>query len=236
VLVAAGHDAALAAKAATNTIPVVFITGEDPLKLGLVANMARPGGNVTGVDVITSELTAKRLSLLRALVPEATHVALLVDPGDAANAQATVGNAETAAHWMGLQIRVLNAGTPDDIDAAFETIKNERLETLYVEPTPFFEAQRVQLINLAESYSVPAIYGGRQFPEAGGLMSYGASLPDAYRQAGAYAARILKGESPADMPVARPAKVDLVINLKAAKKLGLAVPPDLLSQAKDVIE
>jgi putative ABC transport system substrate-binding protein len=160
----------------------------------------------------------------------------LVDPSDAANAEATVSSADTAAHWMGLQIRVLNAGTADEIDAAFETIKNERLEALYVEAIPFFNAQRVQLINLAESYSVPAIYGGRQAPESGGLISYGASLGDAYRQAGVYTARILKGESPADMPVVRPAKVELVINLKAAKKLGIAVPPDLLAQANDVIE
>lgn len=236
VLAAVGDDAASAAKAATGSIPVVFIAGEDPVKLGLVANLARPGGNLTGIRNISSELTAKRLDLLRILVPEAAHVAVLVNPADAANTESTVRNAEQAGRWMGMQIRVLNAGTAEDIDAAFETIKSERLDALLVDLIPFFSARRVQLINLAASYAVPTIYGGRQFPEAGGLLSYGASLPDAYRQAGAYTGRILKGENPADMPVVPPTKFELVINVKTAKKLGLDVPPTLLALADGVIE
>lgn len=236
VLAAVGRDPALAAKAATSSMPVVFICSEDPVKLGLVASLARPGGNLTGVDIDTSELTAKRLDLLRALVPAAAHIALLVDPTDVADAESTVRNAEQAARWMGIQIRVLIASTSDEIDAAFDTIRSERLDALLVDLFPFFSGRRVQLVNLASSYAVPTIYGGRQFPQTGGLMSYGASLGEAYRQAGVYTGRILKGESPADMPVVKPTKVELVINLKTAKRLGLAVPPPLLAQAATVIE
>jgi len=236
VLVALGHDATLAAKAVTATIPTVFVVGENPVTLGLVANLARPGGNMTGVDADTAQLTAKRLDLLRKLAPDAANVGVLVNPADVAGSQATIASAQQAASFMGMQIRVLIAGTADDIDGVFDTIKNERLDGLLVDATPFFSARLVQLVNLATSYAIPAVYGGRQFAEAGGLISYGASIPDAYRQAGAYAARILKGENPADMPVARPAKFELVINVKAAKKLGIAVPADLLAQADDVVE
>ena len=236
VLATVGRDPALAAKAATSSIPVVFVAGENPVKLGLVLSLARPGGNLTGVNIISSALTAKRLDLLRALVPEAAHLAVLVDPTDAANTEATIRDAETAARWMGMQIRVLNASTSDEIDAAFDTIKTERLDALLVDLIPFFSGRRVQLVNLASSYAVPTIYGGRQFPEAGGLMSYGASLGHAYRQAGVYTGRILKGESPADMPVVQPTKFELVVNVKTAKRLGLDVPPLLLASADEVIE
>jgi len=236
VLAAIGDDAALAAKAAAGAIPIVFVSGEDPVKLGLVISLARPGGNLTGINIINSELTAKRFSMLRALAPEAGRVAVLVNPADVANAEPTVRAAEQAARWMGLQIRVLNASTGEEIDTAFDTIKSEGLDALLVDLTPFFSARRVQLINSAASYAVPAIYGEREFPQAGGLMSYGASLPDVYRRAGAYAGRILKGESPADMAVSQPAKFELVVNLRTAKKLGLEVPPDLLAQAADVIQ
>ncbi len=235
VLATVGHDPALAAKAATSSIPIVFINGEDPVKLGLVASLARPGGNLTGVRIITSVLTAKRLALLRTLVPDAARVAVLVNPTDVVNTESTVRNAEQAARWMGMQIRVLNASTSDELDAAFDTIKSERLDALFVDLILFFSARRVQLVNLASSYKVPTIYGGRQFPETGGLMSYGASLADAYHQAGGYTGRILKGETPADMPVVQPTKFELVLNLKTAKRLGLDVPPTLLAIA-EVIE
>jgi putative tryptophan/tyrosine transport system substrate-binding protein len=236
LLVALGHDATFAAKAATSTIPIVFVIGENPVALGLVANLARPGGNMTGVDADTSQLTAKRLDILRGLAPGAAHVGVLVNPADAASSQATIASAQQAASFMSMQIRVLIAGTADDIDAAFDTIKNERLDGLLVDSTPFFSARLVQLVNLAASYAVPTVYGGRQFPEAGGLISFGPSLADAYRQAGTYTGRILKGESPADIPIARPEKFELVINVKVAKRLGIAVPPDLLAQAVEVIE
>jgi putative tryptophan/tyrosine transport system substrate-binding protein len=236
VLAAIGRDPAVAAKGATDSLPIVFVTGEDPIKLGFASSLARPGRNLTGIDIATSALTAKRLALLRQLAPEATRIAVLVDPADAASTAATLANAEQAARWMGLQIRALNASSSDEIDAAFDTIKNERLDVLLVDLAAFFSTRRVQVVNLASSYAVPAIYGGRQFPEAGGLMSYGASLADACRQAGEYVGRILKGESPADMAVAQASKFELVINVRTAKKLGIDVPPALLTHAGDLIE
>jgi len=228
--------AALAAKAATATIPIVFQVGIDPVAAGLVASLARPGGNLTGINMLSGELAAKRLELLRELVPAATRVAVLVNPADAASTETTLRDVEPAARAMGLQIQVLNASTSREIDAAFATIVRERVDALFVGPQPFFRTRRVHLANLASHHSIPATYGVRDYAEAGGLMSYGTNLTDAYRQVGAYAGRILKGAKPADLPVVQASKFELVINAQTARMLGLTVPPSLLATADEVIE
>jgi putative tryptophan/tyrosine transport system substrate-binding protein len=236
VIVAIGHDPAFAAKAAITTIPIVFIVGEDPAGLGLVASLARPGGNLTGINFLTSELTAKRLELLRVLAPTATRVAVLVNPANATTTESTLRDAAPAARTMGLQILVFKTSTSREIDAAFDTFVRERPDALFVAADPFFLSRRVQLVNLASRHAVPATYGLREFAEAGGLMSYGASTTDAYRQVGVYTGRILKGATPADLPVVQASKFELVINAQTAKLLGLAVPPMLLAHADEVIE
>jgi putative tryptophan/tyrosine transport system substrate-binding protein len=229
VIVAPGGNAgALAAKAATTTIPIVFLVGEDPVGLGLVGSLARPGSNMTGVNFFTVELAAKRLELLRELVPAVTRVAALVDP-NAGNAEATAREVETAARSMGLQIQVLNTSTGREIDMAFAGFARERSDALFVGSGPFFIDRRVQLALLAAHHSVPATYQDRLNAEAGGLT-------DAYRQIGAYAGRILKGTKAADLPVVQATKIDLVINVQAARVLGLTVPPSLLARADEVIE
>ena len=236
VIVAPGGNAgALAAKAATTTIPIVFLVGEDPVGLGLVGSLARPGSNMTGVNFFTVELAAKRLELLRELVPAVTRVAALVDP-NAGNAEATAREVETTARSMGLQIQVLNTSTGREIDMAFAGFARERSDALFVGSGPFFIDRRVQLALLAAHHSVPATYQDRLNAEAGGLMSYGASLTDAYRQIGAHAGRILKGTKAADLPVVQATKIDLVIKVQAARVLGLTVPPSLLARADQVIE
>ena len=227
---------ALAAKAATTTIPIVFIVAEDPVRLGLVASLARPGGNLTGINLFTGELAAKRLELLRELVPAATRVAVLVNPADAANAETTVRDLEAAARALGLQIQVLNASTSHEIDAAFATFVRDRPDAFFVSGDPFFTSRRVQLANLAARYVVPMASGTREIAEAGGLMSYGSNIADAWRQLGVYTGRILKGAKPADLPVVQASKIELVINAQTARMLGLAVPPSLLTTADEVIE
>ena len=227
---------ALAAKAATTTIPIVFNSGDDPVRLGLVASLARPGGNLTGVNFFVGELAAKRLEVLRELVPAATRVALLLDPSVGQMTQTTLGDVEAAARPKGLQIQVLNVQASSEINAAFATLMHERPDALFVGPGPFFTNRRVQLALLAAFHRMPAIYPVRQFAEAGGLISYGASLTEAYRQVGAYAGRILKGAKPADLPVVQPSKFELVINAQTALMLGLTVPASLLSVADEVIE
>jgi ABC-type uncharacterized transport system substrate-binding protein len=237
VIAATGGPAvALAAKAATATIPIVFSVAEDPVKLGLVASLARPGGNLTGTNFFGAELGAKRLELLRELVPSVTHVAVLVNPADVANTETTLRDLEAAAHAMGLQIQVLNASTTRELDSAFATVVRERPDALFVGPGTFFIDRRIQLANLAARSGVPAIYPVRDNVEAGGLMSYGASVIDAYRQVGVYAGRILKGAKPADLPVVQSSKFELVINASTARMLGLDVPPTLLARADEVIE
>ena len=231
-----GPPAAFAAKAATTTIPIVFLVGEDPARLGLVASLARPGRNLTGVNFFNTELAAKRLELLRELLPTAKRVAVLVNPAEATNTESVVRDAEGAARAIGLQIELFNASTSREVDAAFATIVRVRADALFVGPGPFFTARRVQLALLAAIHRVPAIYPGRQYVEAGALMSYGASLADSCRQVGAYAGRILKGAKPADLPVVQSSKFELVINHQTARSLGLTVPPTLLSVADDVIE
>ena len=231
-----GPVAVLAAKAATTTIPILFLVTEDPVRLGLIASLARPGGNLTGVNIFTAELVAKRLELLRELVPGAARMAALVNPANAAIAETTVKEVEAAARALGLQIQVFNVSTIREIDAAFGTFVRERPDALFVAGDPFFTVRRVQLTQLAAFYRLPTTYSLRDYAEVGGLMSYGPSITDAYRQIGVYAGRILKGAKPADLPVIQSSKFELVINAGTARMLGLTVPPTLLSTADEVIE
>jgi ABC-type uncharacterized transport system substrate-binding protein len=225
----------LVAKAATSTIPIVFIAAEDPVKLGLVASLARPGGNMTGVNLLSAEVVAKRLELLRELVPTATRMAVLVNPAGPA-AETTLSEVAPAARTMGLQLDLLNAGTRTEIDSAFVTIARNRPDAVFVAGDPFFALRRVQLALSAAQHTMPASYGTREITEAGGLMSYGSNIADAYRQMGIYAGRIVKGAKPADLPVIQATRLELVINAQAARMLGIAVPATLLSTADEVIE
>ena len=231
-----GPASAFAAKAATTTIPIVFLVGDDPVRLGLVGSLARPGRNLTGINFFIVELAAKRLELLRELVPKADRVGVLVEPTNATTAESTLRDVEGAARAVGLQTQVFNVTTSREIDAAFATLMRERIDMLFVPAGPFFADRRVQLVLLATRHAIPAIYPFRGFAEAGGLMSYGASLTDAYRQLGVYAGRILKGAKPAELPVVQSTKFELVINAQAARVLGLTVPPTLLATADEVIE
>jgi len=235
-VIATVGTSAFAVKAATTTIPIVFVGGEDPVKLGLVASLARPGGNLTGINFFAAELAAKRLEFLRQLVPAATRVAVLVNPAFGTLTEITLRDVEAAARAMGLQIQVLNANTSHEIDAAFEIIGREQPDALIVGPGPFFNSRRVQMAQLAARYAVPAIHTTRLEAEAGGLMSYGPSLTDAFRQVGAYTGRILKGAKPADLPVVQSSKFELVINAHTARMLRLTVPTTLLAIADEVIE
>jgi putative tryptophan/tyrosine transport system substrate-binding protein len=227
---------ALAAKAATTTIPIVFMVSGDPVRLGLVTSIARPGGNLTGINFVSGELVAKRLELLRELVPGAARVAVLVNPANAAMAESALRDVQPAARAFGLQIQVLNANTSGEIDAAFATFGRDRPDALFVASSPYFTSRRIQLVQLAARHAIPAAYPGLQYVEVGGLMSYGASITDAFRQSGAYAGRILKGARPADLPVVQSSKFELGINHQTARMLGLTVPPSLLATADEVIE
>jgi putative ABC transport system substrate-binding protein len=231
-----GTPSTLAAKAATTTIPIVFAVADDPVRLGLVANLARPGGNATGVNFFVGELVAKRLELLRELVPAATRIVVLVNPANAPNTEITLRDVEPAARAMGLQIQVLNASTSREIDSAFASLMRERPDALFVGNDAFFTSRRVQLATLAARDRIPAAYSNRDYVEAGGLMTYGTKIADAYRQVGTYAGRILKGAKPADLPVVQSSKFELVINAQTARLLGLTVPPTLLARADEVIE
>jgi putative tryptophan/tyrosine transport system substrate-binding protein len=236
VIATIAPPSALAAKTATTTIPIVFIVNEDPVGLGLVASLARPGGNVTGINILTGELVAKRLELLRELVPGTARVAVLINPASATIAESTLRDAQAAARVIGLQIQAYNASSSQEINAAFATFVRERPDALFVNDDPFFNSRRVQLAQLATFYRLPATYSLREFVEAGGLMSYGPSITDAFRQIGVYAGRILKGAKPADLPVVQSSKFELVINAQTAQMLGLTIPPSLLATADEVIE
>jgi putative ABC transport system substrate-binding protein len=235
VIAATSTPAALAAKDATATIPIVFETAGDPIKLGLVASLNRPGRNVTGMTQLSSELVAKRLGILHDLIPTATTIGLLVDPTDP-RAESQTEEMQEAAHAIGLQMHVLNASTEGEINAAFAILSQLRLGALLVGASNLFTRRREQFVMLAAQQGVPAIYQYREYAAAGGLISYGTSITDAYRQAGIYVGLILKGEKPGDLPVLRPTKFELVINLKTAKTLGLTIPPGVLAIADEVID
>jgi putative ABC transport system substrate-binding protein len=227
---------ALAAKAATNTIPIVFGVGEDPVKLGLVASLARPGGNATGINFFLQEVNAKRLEILLELHPKPVRIALLLNPANAPVTEATSRDVQEAARAIALPILILKASTNSEIDAAFAALANERADALIVAADSYFNTRRVQLALLAARYRIPVILPQREFVEAGGLMSYGTNIEDSIRQLGVYAGKILKGATPADLPVVQSTKFDFVINLQAARSLGIDVPATLLSRADKVIE
>jgi putative ABC transport system substrate-binding protein len=231
-----GNLAAQAAKAATTTIPIVFSVGEDAVRLGLVANLARPGGNATGINFFAQEVSAKRLGLLHELVPKAVRIAVLVNPANAPTAEATLRDAGEAARAIGLEILILNASTIAEIEAAFAVLTRDRAEALFVGGDAFFTSRRAQFVTLTARDRIPAVYADRDTVAAGGLMSYGTDSNDTLRQVGVYVGRILKGEKPADMPVLQSTKFDFVINRQTARALGIEVPPGLLSIADELIE
>jgi putative tryptophan/tyrosine transport system substrate-binding protein len=235
IVTPASAPAALAAKAATTTIPIVFGSGADPVKQGLVGSLNRPGGNVTGAVTMNAELSAKRLGLLQELLPAATRFAVLVNRNSPV-AEAVIADAQAAASAIGRHVDVLTAGTNREIDAAFATVVQTRTAAIIMSPDPFFALRRAQIVVLAARHAVPTIHANREDADAGGLMSYGSSLMDVYRQLGIYTGRILKGAKPADMPVLRATKFEFVINLQTAKTLDIEVPPTLLARADEVIE
>src|SRR6516225_7816627 len=231
-----GSYAAQAAKAVTATIPIVFGVGDDPVRLGLVASLARPGGNATGYNFSVAEVPTKRLELLHGLVPKAVRFGMLVNPENVPVAARMLHDVPEAARAIGLQIQILNASTKDEIEAAFDTLVRDKIDALFVAPDTYFLSQHDQLVTLAARYRIPAAYSTRDDVEAGGLMSYGADNREMYRQVGVYTGQILKGAKPADLPVLQSTKFELIINLKTAKTLGLTIPAGVLSIADDVIE
>jgi putative ABC transport system substrate-binding protein len=235
MIATAGPAPTFAVKAASTTIPIVFLVGDDPVRLGLVTSLSRPGGNMTGINLLNAELAAKRLELLRELVPRATRVAVVVNPADVLT-ETQLKDVEAAARTMGVQIQVFNADSSAEINTAFEAIGRERPDAIFVGTTPFLNGRRVQLAQLAAFHRLPATYALRDYVEAGGLMSYGSDIVDGYRQVGVYTGRILKGAKPADLPVVQSTKFELIINSQTARMLSLTVPPTLLARADEVIE
>src|SRR5262249_33324587 len=235
VIATAGTPSTIAAKGATATIPIVFITGDDPVRLGFVTSLSRPGRNLTGINVFNSEVTAKRMELLRELVPRLAHLAVLVNPADA-NTETQLKAVNVAGRAMGLQIQIFNADTSAEIDAAFETMGRERPDAVLVGTTAFLNGRRVQLAHQATFHRLPAIYATRDSAEAGGLISYGSDIVNGFRQVGLYTGRILKGAKPEDLPVVQANKFELVINAQTSRMFGLAVPDRLLAVADEVIE
>jgi ABC-type uncharacterized transport system substrate-binding protein len=227
---------ARATKAATSTIPIVFSVGDDPVRSGLVASISRPGGNATGINFFTGEVVAKRLALLHELLPGAARVAAFINPADASRAEALREEVEVAARTVGMQLQILNPSTNREIDAAFSVLVRERTDALFVGPDAFYNSRRVQLANMAARHVIPTAFAVREYVDAGGLMSYGTSLADMYREVGAYCGRILKGAKPSDLPVLQSTKFELVINAQTARMLGITVPPSLIARADEVIE
>jgi putative tryptophan/tyrosine transport system substrate-binding protein len=237
VILASGTTAAVfAAKAATATIPILFIVPEDPVRLGLVTSLARPSGNLTGINFLSRELVAKQLELLHELIPRAVRVAVFVNPANVPSVESMERDAPPAARAIGLQIQILRSGTIREIDTAFATFAREPPDALFVVSDGFLNSRRVQFVQQAAHHRLPAIYAGREFCEIGGLMSYGTDIPNAFRQAGVYAGRILKGAKPADLPVLQSTRFELIINAQTARILGLVVPQTLLATADEVIE
>ena len=236
IVASGGLAVASAARAASSTIPILFIVAEDPVRLGLVASLARPGGNLTGVNFVAAELVAKRLELLRELLPRLNRMAVLVSPVTTTNTEGTLRDLQAASRAMGLQTKIYEASTSREVDAAFTSIAAGGSDALFVANAPFFNGRRVQLVQLAARYALPATYSGREYAEVGGLMSYGSDIAESYRQVGIYATRILRGAKPAELPVVQSSKLELVINHQTARMLGLVVPPTLLATADEVIE
>jgi putative tryptophan/tyrosine transport system substrate-binding protein len=236
VITAFATAAAFAAKAATTEIPIVFGVNEDPVRLGLVASLSRPGGSATGTNYLTAEVGAKRLTLLRELIPTAARVALLVNPANATSMESTLKDVVPAARVMSLGIKVLNAETSSEINAAFATLVTEKVDALLVAGDAFYSSRRVQLVHLATRYGIPATYSQREFADIGGLMSYGPNFADVFRQIGSYVGRLLKGAKPAELPVIQSSRFELVINAETARMFGITVPPTLLATADEVIE
>ena len=236
IVASGGPNVISAAKKATTTIPIVFLSGEDPARLGLVASLARPGGNLTGINFFNRELVGKQLGFLRELVLSANRIAVLVNPASTVVTETTLREAEITARAKELKIQVVHASTGREIDAAFDAFKRDRPDALFVAADPFFNSRRLQLSLLAMRHAIPAIYSGREYAEVGGLITYGSDITDTYRQAGIYVGRILKGAKPEDMPVIQADKLELIINAQSARALGLAVPQSLLVAADEVIE
>jgi putative ABC transport system substrate-binding protein len=236
VIVPSGEASSLAARAATATIPIVFGLADDPVKIGLVTSLARPGGNITGINFLAAELTEKRLELLRQLLPRSDRIALLVNPAEAGRTESTIAAAEAAGRTLGLQIQVFKADTSRQIETAFEGMERDRPDALFIGTTPFLSVRNVQLAMLAAFHRLPGTGSDREYAEAGGLISYGAKIADAYRQMGVYAGRILKGTKLAELPVVQSSKLELIINAATARMLGIAIPSSLLAVTDEVIE
>ena len=236
VIIAAGTPGIAAARAATSTIPIVFTGGGDLVAAGFIASLAHPGGNLTGISIFGRELHTKRLQLLTELIPQAEMIAVLVNPNGFSGSEVAIRDVQEAARANGRSLAILKASTEDEIDAAFAALAPLHASALFVPSDPYFSSRRRQLVGLAASHAVPAIYDWREFADDGGLMSYGPSLTDTFRQAGVYTGRVLAGAKPADLPIQQPTRIELVINLKVAKVLGLTVPPSILARADEVIE
>ena len=236
IVASGGPNVMFAAKQVTTTVPIVFLSGEDPVSLGLVSSLAHPGGNMTGINFFNRELAGKQLEFLCEFVPSANRIAVLVNPADSTVAETTVREVEAAAGVKGLQVQVIRASTSREIDAAFAVFNSERPDGLFIAADPFFNSRRLQLSLLAMRHGVPTVYSGREYAEVGGLISYGSDITDAYRQAGRYTGRILKGAKPADMPIVQANKLELIVNAQSARTMGLSVPQSLQVVADELIE
>jgi len=236
IVASGGQPVNLAVKAATTTIPVIFLSPQDPVKVGLVTSLARPSGNLTGVNFFNGELAAKQFELLREMLPNARRIAALVDPVAQSTTETTLQDLETAAHASAIQLYILNAANSRDIDLAFEAMAREHVDGVFVEQSPFLNSRRIQLVQLAARYTIPATYAGREYAEVGGLISYGSDIADAYRQVGVYCGHILKGAKVSELPVVQSSKLEIVVNAQTARMLGLFISPQLLARADEVIE